>query len=307
MLSSESKTHPIIEVASGTNLSNVTFDGYQAWVGGNGGFLWDSSTTPGGNAINLSFQNVRWETGGLTGIASPRPTVTMLPHTQAANVSFVNCYFGLVEGEQPGPGTVFLGRRLHQLSFINTRFARPNLDSDVNVAYDLDESCDQVSLVNCTSDQGVGITRTGALLELYATGAAEVWPPEIGSSRLLVDPTNRSTVGRTFSIGGVGHFSRSVTLAPGTSANVPKYGGAVTTISLGFNEGTGAGGGCALVITPQTPDNTALKLYGTANCVGALPKTNEVGVYRNDGDGTYKVENRLGEARNFLIQTTFSD
>ena len=52
-----------IELASGVGCSNATFDGYQAWVGGTGGFKMND-TRVGGAVIrsrHLSFNNVRHE------------------------------------------------------------------------------------------------------------------------------------------------------------------------------------------------------------------------------------------------------
>ncbi|MBX3601718.1 MAG: hypothetical protein KF863_13920 [Rubrivivax sp.] len=54
--------HPCIEAVSGLNLTNATFDGYQAWVGGTHGFYWaDSASTS--VSVNLRFANVRLEQG----------------------------------------------------------------------------------------------------------------------------------------------------------------------------------------------------------------------------------------------------
>jgi hypothetical protein len=55
-------TYPCIEAVSGLNLTNATFDGYQAWVGGTHGFYWnDTATTT--VSVNLRFENVRLEQG----------------------------------------------------------------------------------------------------------------------------------------------------------------------------------------------------------------------------------------------------
>jgi hypothetical protein len=52
--------HPIIEVETGCNLTQITFDGYQAWVLGEGGFKW-VDTTSSVVSNGLTFQNVRTE------------------------------------------------------------------------------------------------------------------------------------------------------------------------------------------------------------------------------------------------------
>jgi len=49
-----------VQVATGVNLSNVSFDGYQAWVPKTHGFYWKDTTGVGAGA-NLSFKNIRQE------------------------------------------------------------------------------------------------------------------------------------------------------------------------------------------------------------------------------------------------------
>jgi hypothetical protein len=53
-------TQPIINIASGVNLTYVTFDGYQAWVQGKHGLYWNDTTTSS-VSIGLSLKNVKWE------------------------------------------------------------------------------------------------------------------------------------------------------------------------------------------------------------------------------------------------------
>ena len=49
-----------VQVADGVNLTNVTFDGFQAWAPKTYGFYW-KDTTAAGISANLSFNNVRIE------------------------------------------------------------------------------------------------------------------------------------------------------------------------------------------------------------------------------------------------------
>jgi hypothetical protein len=52
--------YPLITVDSGCNLSHITFDGFQAWVGGTYGLYWND-TTSSQASFALSLNNVRWE------------------------------------------------------------------------------------------------------------------------------------------------------------------------------------------------------------------------------------------------------
>lgn len=49
-----------VTINTGVNITNLTFDGYQAWVQGKYGLLWNDSTTSIAS-LNVKFRNVRWE------------------------------------------------------------------------------------------------------------------------------------------------------------------------------------------------------------------------------------------------------
>ncbi|MDD4352382.1 MAG: glycosyl hydrolase family 28-related protein [Candidatus Gracilibacteria bacterium] len=59
-LQCEADANANIQVETGVNLSQVTFDGYQAWVGGKYGFYWNDTTTTG-NSVGLRLENFRFE------------------------------------------------------------------------------------------------------------------------------------------------------------------------------------------------------------------------------------------------------
>jgi hypothetical protein len=55
-------TYPIVQIASGVNLTNVEFGGFQAWVGGTTGLKWiDTATTE--ISAGLRLDNIRGESG----------------------------------------------------------------------------------------------------------------------------------------------------------------------------------------------------------------------------------------------------
>jgi len=55
---------PCISIADGVILSNVTFDGLQAWVKGTYGLYWNDTTTKS-VGYSLAIHNARWEQGQL--------------------------------------------------------------------------------------------------------------------------------------------------------------------------------------------------------------------------------------------------
>lgn len=88
-LGNVTSANPIITFDDGVIISNVTFDGYQAWVGGSHGFYWNAPTATGVASLNLSINNVRWEqqiSGGYLAYIAPGPGIL--------DVSFTNCYSG---------------------------------------------------------------------------------------------------------------------------------------------------------------------------------------------------------------------
>ena len=60
ILSSQNEVHPIVTIASGVNLTNVTFDGYQSWTHGSNGLKWVDTTSVAASQ-QLVVKNLRWE------------------------------------------------------------------------------------------------------------------------------------------------------------------------------------------------------------------------------------------------------
>jgi hypothetical protein len=82
--------NPLVEVLTGCNLTQITFDGYQAWVLGTHGFYWNDTTSTQISA-GLSFYNVRLEQG-----TSASSNMFYLSHNYGLQqISFKSCYGGL--------------------------------------------------------------------------------------------------------------------------------------------------------------------------------------------------------------------
>ena len=82
--------NPVVEIESGLNITNVSFDGDQAWYRGNIGLSWiDTATTIRG--ANLTLQNVRWEQG-----SDPTGYFVQIEHNTALrNLRLVNLFGAL--------------------------------------------------------------------------------------------------------------------------------------------------------------------------------------------------------------------
>jgi len=60
LVSKPDNSQPVINIASGVNIFNLYFDGYQAWVFGSHGLYWVDTTTTM-VSLNVNIKNVRWE------------------------------------------------------------------------------------------------------------------------------------------------------------------------------------------------------------------------------------------------------
>jgi len=82
--------NPLITIDDGVSLTHTTFDGYQAWVGGNYGLYWND-TTSAGVSIGLHIENARWEQPFATG-----GYMLYINRTAAylEQLNFSNCYIG---------------------------------------------------------------------------------------------------------------------------------------------------------------------------------------------------------------------
>jgi len=79
--------NPVVEIQSGVNLTNVTFDGVQAWVKGTYGLRWLDTVTAWAS-LNLRLENVRWEQA-----EDPGGYFLDIEHNHALyNLLLQNCY-----------------------------------------------------------------------------------------------------------------------------------------------------------------------------------------------------------------------
>src|SRR4029077_20912322 len=80
--------NPFIVIADGVNLTQVTFDGYQAWVGGTYGLFWNDTTTAQ-SSNGLTLKNVRTEQG--TSVTAYAVSITHNTNMQGLVID--NCNF----------------------------------------------------------------------------------------------------------------------------------------------------------------------------------------------------------------------
>ena len=145
----------VITIEDDTFITNMTFDGYQGWVGGRHGLNWTVSAAAGD--LNIRFANVRREQG-----ASATAYAFLIDKTTGAvyNLSFENCYIG-------GTTRGFYLRGCQQVSLRNV-----NLDIAAN-ALDANNTCASLVLSNVAFHASATTTLTG-LTKVFALGRSEL-------------------------------------------------------------------------------------------------------------------------------------
>lgn len=134
-------------------ITNMTFDGYQAWVGGLHGLFYQA-TSPGGVGFNLSFSNVRIEepknpAGSNFFINAP---------SFISGVTFKNCKMD--EGRLG-----LFARGALNLSVEEVYY--PVVSPASKAAFDVDTSCQSVLIKNCRWESGC-TQNLGGLSSVYS-------------------------------------------------------------------------------------------------------------------------------------------
>lgn len=146
MYLSANDAQPVIKVTDGVQLTNVTFDGYEEWAGGNDGFYWNDTTS---NAISygLSFNNVRWEQG------SGGWMFYLNHHTGIQNLSFNN----ITNNSASGTNGFYL-RNVNGVSFDNVDY-----QGSTGTALDAASATDgNIHFSNTTFHAGSSVLLNGA-------------------------------------------------------------------------------------------------------------------------------------------------
>jgi hypothetical protein len=143
----ESDTFPLVTIADGVVLTQVTFDGAQAWVNGSHGLYWNYTGATISNGLSLN--NIRWE-----GQGSAAGYLVYLNRTAVAlqNVTVRNCYGG-------SSTNGFYLRLIDKITFENTYYVSLTLK-----ALDVNSSVYGMSFANCLWQAGSTVSITGQRL-----------------------------------------------------------------------------------------------------------------------------------------------
>lgn len=144
LLCIDTTTNPCVTIETGVNLTNVTFDGYQAWVWGGYGLKWVDTTTTGASQ-NLVIKNVRWE-----GSTNANGYIVDIEHNYVL-------YDVVLENLRSGSGNDNKGYKFRKIVFLT---GRNLLYGGTSTALDMNDSLQGVLFENCFFASGSTVTAT---------------------------------------------------------------------------------------------------------------------------------------------------
>jgi len=197
------KNGPSVKIGSGIALTNVVFDGTNAWVKGKYGLYW-VDTESKGVSLNLSIKNVRVEQGTV-----PDGHMIHIEH----NYTLHNLVIENIYGCSGGVGGIYL-RKCTNATLQNVFFT--SVYKPEPAAFDIDESCSNIVLINAYWNAGT--VSTGKLVKTFGTNLN----PTLGRSRLVeVYDRPESPQGEGILIYGTRTWCYNGKLAKGASLSLP--------------------------------------------------------------------------------------
>lgn len=264
-------TKSVVQIDSGVNLTHVTFDGYQAWIGGNYGLYWLDTTTVG-VSIALTIKNVRWEQqGGTTGYLFYISHNTSLDQFNAEN-----CY-----GAASTNGIYFAKVTrwsLKQVFYIGNQIG---LATDSNSDYGSFENVffnDPSTTINLNSE--------------YLTGT--YW---VGGNAFTFLPATAGGVTQSINRNAVGTFNQinspTITVAAGATFVIcqPTFKGILNIVC----DATVA----AIYYIKGTGNATVIMSFSDAGFWGTTAGGASFNIYYNGGTSQYLLQNNTASSATF--------
>lgn len=278
----------VIEVTNGTHLSNVTFDGYQAWLLGEHGFYMnDSATTIA--SYQLTFRGVRTEQ------ATNAAGYSIFINTTVQDVQDV-----LIDNAHLDPSRNGVNiNRVNNLTIMNSTFTGAGGRTNLLVPFG---SFTELQLINTHIQSGSTNTLSNAVL-VHASKLNTSNTALPKNALYIYDETATVSQRPWFGYGNTKRWSYQGALAIGATLNTPVT-TANTTIALinvAFYSATGPfTASCSATFNAS---GTLIKLAGSANCVIAAAGV-EIRVV-NNGGGNLVVSNASGVAGTVLIDLLY--
>ena len=216
-----------VTIASGIALTNVVFEGTNAWVHGKYGLYWHDTESKGVSA-NLSVKNVRMEGG-----TAPGGEIIHISH----NYGLQNLVLENIYGCAGGVGGIYL-RKCVSVTLQNIFYTT---GTPAAAALDIDESSSNIVLINAFWNAGV--IKTGKLIKTFGTNSN----PSKRDNRLIeVYDKPNNPQGEGMVLYGTNTWCYSGELADGAALSLP--GGKVATVTVSVSDGAAVNeSGCFMI------------------------------------------------------------
>lgn len=265
--------NPCVSINNGVNLTNVTFDGYNAWVLGTDGLHW-VDTTSVGVSQTLVLSNVRFEQG----TSAAAWCVRIEHNSELQGLVIENCQGGLERN----------GYRLRKCNGVNIK-NNINSGGAGRTVLDVDASVNGLAFEDCYWQAGAAATLTGQLLVWGAPQVISAAPVPPSARYQSTSVQNK----RTSTALANGGYMVTVPSAGVVSLGPNTTGGMMTVIDSEYLSATfSIRGTLQSVIEASDPSNVFSATAGTAT------STN---IYWSAGNSRYELQNNRGASRNYLI------
>lgn len=264
----DTDAYPIVEILDDVVLTQVTFDGAQAWVNGSYGLYWNYTGSVVSNGLQL--ENVRWE-----GQSNASGYLVYLNRTTAYlnNVYIKSCYGGLdING--------FYLRLIDRVTLDHVYYVSSTLKG-----IDFDSAVGEVILRNCLWQTGSTATIAGHTLVScapYITGATyntATWTS--ASSKVIFTNCKQG--------------SEAVTLVDNAVLDLTPY------LSTGILIVTDNHETAALIQLMGSNHTTHIMSNPDGNYTAAAGSDGYANVYWSAGNSRYELENKFGATHTFRL------
>lgn len=255
-----------VRIASGIVLTNVVFEGTNAWVKGKYGLYWDDTETKGVSS-NLSVKNVRMEQG-----AAPGGEIIHISH----NYSLQNLVLENIYGCSGGVGGIYL-RKCVNVTLQNIFYTEVNTPKGHKpAALDIDESSSNIVLINAFWN--AGLVKTGKLIKTFGANSN---PAKYDNRLIEVYDRPNNEQGEGLVLYGTKTWCYSGELADGAALSLPVGAGLgtkVATITVSATDGSAINeSGCFMVgakgTTIKVAGTDSIAITSTEGCLCLVPGT----------------------------------
>jgi hypothetical protein len=270
--------NPLITIDDGVILSDVTFDGYQAWVGGSHGLYWDDTTSTA-VSFGLTVANARWEQPFSSGGWAVYISRTAAGVAQQVNLR--NLYLGQENG-------VYLRKTIY---FVLDNLVYAGANTAANI--DNSNSFGQINLVASNSTATITLNALRQSGQFLSGGNVTVLSSSVPTGSNMVQQINPSST-----LGFSQLEPKTFTVTNGTNIAFSNN----TLRGLVFIYST-IGPVSAVMAVNGTSNSTKLLVASDAGWFGVTAGAANFNLYWDAGTSTYRLQNTFGSTSTFSVVT----